>query len=316
MRVIGIDIGGTTTRLGLLEVMGGKARVLERVERPTVAFIRESQVHEPSTHRSLHESTAAYRFSLDALLDWIAAQIRRLQGERVAADAPHRVGLAVPGVIDVTAGVVIRSVNVPFLQGAPLCDRIRRLTGMAVKLHTDIAAATWAEYQTLAPACRTGGSPPLCMGHLRLGTGVGYAQIEHARWVELHREPGRHLDVLRVSTDDAESRVCSCGLRGCLEAYVSRTALAVTQDDRQAQRMAVIKAVINVVSRLRRQLGPAGVLVIGGGMLHEHGWLADALFASCDADNPSLANVVPASSGDDAGLIGAGLLAVESMTMT
>lgn len=292
MRLIGVDIGGTATRAGLINLSSTGAAIIERAERATV---------DASTADSIEQRWVS-------LVGWISEQVRRLtRNADPQATAPTVLGVAVAGIVDAESGVVVRSVNAPFLEGRALSDALRRSTNLPVHLSTDIAAAAWAEHRAVAPA-------PARFGHLRFGTGVGYAQIEQNHFLSLPRVPGRHLDALRVQAEGVERRTCPCGSSGCLEAYVSRAALrsmVAASDSGGRERAMAIEATRSVVRRLCGDLGTSGVLVIGGGTLIEHAWLADALLGSDAEPGDGQARVTHATCGDDAGALGAGLLAVE-----
>lgn len=312
MRLIGVDIGGTATRVGLIDVSQNAAAVIERAERATT----DAPVSAPGSPSprppSAGPAAAPQDQRLVSLVEWIAAQVRPWAGSRVVGcEAPSAIGVAVAGIVDVDAGVVVRSVNAPFLEGRALLDLLRHATHLPVHLSTDIAAAAWAEYRAASPT-------PARFGHLRFGTGVGYARIDEGRFISFAREPGRHLDALRVQERSLELRPCPCGSTGCLEAYTSRSALRGVVEAEPSggpRRAKVIDATRSVVNRLCSSLGPQGALILGGGTLIEHAWLFDALLIRDEDTDQGPASVSRGRCGDDAGLLGAGLLAARLVCM-
>ena len=300
---IGIDVGGSRTRAALV---GHDGRVWKRRAAPTQSWLGEGASH----------------VELSPLLQSID-ELRRTVAAKPDADVP--IGLALPGVLDRAGRIVARSVNLAALEGLPLGDTIQQHTRSRVTVMTDIDAATWGEY--LAMDIR-----PDRFVHLRIGTGIGCGAVVDGCIVRLARSVAGHVDALIVDKD-ADATVCGCGRRGCLEVYASGRALSRVSDscglgegldgwqraieNRESAAMQAMEgpakwlaaAIDNLVSQFE-----SPVVCIGGGVAAHLPALIDA--ATRPRESAGGAEVarrpvaVQASLGDDAGVIGAALLAL------
>ncbi len=147
-------------------------------------------------------STRTWQF--DELLSWIAEEYRRL-----SPDVSLPVGVALPGVID--GGMVVRSVNLPWLEGQPMKKSLEVMLGRRVDLMTDAQAATWGEFIQA-------GRPTQPFAHLRLGTGVACAIFTEGKLLPTDPQRRTHWPALIVD-NGPQAPLCPCGLRGCLELY-------------------------------------------------------------------------------------------------
>ena len=167
-RAIGIDLGGTHTRVGLVDAAG---RLLDARRGST---------------RPGPEATG--------LLDWVSNRV----GELTASAGPaHAVGLAVPGALDDERSMIVRAVNLPFLERVPIRDELARRIGLPVVLETDVAAAAWGEYDCTR-------SQPRRFVFMAIGTGIGAAVILDGRLVRHTHGGAGHLGQMIVdSSPDA-----------------------------------------------------------------------------------------------------------------
>ncbi|SDT69292.1 ROK family protein [Jiangella sp. DSM 45060] len=152
------------------------------------------------------------------------AVIRRLfdLGHRAVAaaalDAPiAAVGISCGGPLDSATGVLISPPHLPGWIDVPLGELTRQEFGVPAYLENDATAAALGEH-------RFGAARGLStMIYLTISTGVGGGAVIDGR---LHRGAagnGGELGHLMVRPG---GRTCSCGRRGCLEAYVSGTNIA------------------------------------------------------------------------------------------
>lgn len=155
----------------------------------------------------------------EAVADRLAGLISDLIQQAQHEDLPRPTGLGVgvAGLIDHDAGVVISSPNAGWSQ-MPLRDLVAArvpLTPVVVDNDGNCAAIgeTWvgaaAGYRHVA--CLT------------LGTGVGGGLVLDGRIYRGAHGVGAEVGHLVVAAD---GELCSCGGRGCLEAYASGTAVA------------------------------------------------------------------------------------------
>ena len=178
-RVVGVDLGGTKILAGLIE----DGRVLAEVERAT-----------PTT-------------SQEALLDGLAAAVRELPLDGVTA-----VGFGIPSRVDHRHGIALGSVNTP-LRDVPFEAEMHARLGLPVAVENDATCAAYAEY------AHGVGRGTVDFMMLTLGTGVGGGIVTggalYRAWTELG-----HM----VIVADGEPCAGACSGRGHVEAYCSGTA--------------------------------------------------------------------------------------------
>jgi len=292
-RVIGVDLGGTKILAGLLDRDG---EVAERREVPTPTG------------------------SQPELLQGVVEAIESVRDDSVAA-----IGLGIPSVVDRT-GVALGSNNIP-LAGVALGRVVEERFGIPAVVDNDANVAALAEWKRGAGR----GVEDLIM--LTLGTGVGGGVVLDGRlfrgWAELG-----HIVVL------ADGPRCQGSCTGCghLEAVASgnaadRAAAELWGADGTAEQLVARategdEAAIGRLRSIGRLLGAgigslvnvfgAELVVVGGGF----GLAAAPLLfepalevARREALRPARAGLrlVSAELGTDAGLMGAGLLALESL---
>ncbi len=288
--VVAFDVGGTHLRSARL---GPSGRLQDLRERPTPCG------------------------DVDQLL---AALVEEARHHAAAAGRPPlALGLAIAGFSDTRSGIVFMSPGLG-LRDAELGGPLSRATGVPVRLVNDVNAAAWAE-------ARTRGADDLVA--IFVGTGVGTGLVSGGRLVEGHR--GAALEGGHVLFREGGAPYPT--VDGCFEAYLGGRALAARAAELLGEELttaAVIerwrsgdtrldgvigdaRAAMVALTRLLVTLGDPRVVVLGGGVVA--GWpelLQDARGA---VDPRPLApglgaiEVQPARCGDDAGLLGAGLLA-------
>jgi glucokinase len=187
---LGIDIGGTRMRVGVVTAAGELAAHLDAPTPP-----------------------AGDPLLLSALL---AGQVRRiLEGNR---DEPAAVGIAVPGIWDRHTGIMQRAVNLPRLEGRNIRQLFAVALGRPVFVETDVTAAAWAQWHAMQPR-------PRRFVYVSIGTGVGGGVIVDGQVLRHTRGGAGALGHLVVDTA-ANAPLCRCGARGCLEAVVGGAAKA------------------------------------------------------------------------------------------
>jgi glucokinase len=285
-RVIGVDIGGTKVLAGIVD---GDGRVHETIERPTVTT------------------------SQAALLEALADQVLSLPQEGVEA-----VGFGIPTRIDHERGVALGSVNIP-LRDVPFRDWMRDRIGLHVEIENDASCAALAEFRLGAGR----GVRDLVL--LTLGTGVGGGVISGGSLFRAYTELGHTVIV-------ADGLPCqgACSGRGHLEAYCSgRAADKLAKDvvGPHASSYDLVRESHPVLADIGHYLGVAiGSLVnifgatrvvIGGGfgiaafdLLLPAARLA--VLREALAPSGQELEIEHAELGEEAGLIGAGLVALEA----
>ena len=187
---IGIDLGGTNIAVG---VVNERYEIIARHSIPTGAERAPEAV-------------------IAAMGDAVEEAARKAG---VTVQECESIGIGSPGTCDSEAGTVVRAYNLQWF-GVPVCRMLHQRFGIPVRVSNDANCAALAEY--VAGAGR--GTRNMVM--ITLGTGVGGGIIIegkiHAGMRTAGAELGHTLLVLN-------GEPCTCGRRGCWEAYASATAL-------------------------------------------------------------------------------------------
>lgn len=186
----GVDIGGTHIKTLLVD---------EQLNRCGFATV-------PTTADSVGDLVDAVTTSLDE-----AGREQRIDGADLAL-----VGVGVPGQVDTVAGIVRHAVNLN-IQEAPLAALLSEKIGCPVVIDNDVIMAARGAYVFLNP----GEDRDFC--YLNIGTGVSAGLILDGQLHRGHRGMAGEIGHM-VLIDDG--RLCPCGNRGCLEAYISGPAIA------------------------------------------------------------------------------------------
>lgn len=190
-RYVGIDLGGTNLKLGLVSASG---HMVERLSSPTEAARGPDHV--------LGRMAEAVR------------DICKLAGIPLTDVAA--VGVGAPGPLDTKAGKVVFAPNMPGWRNIMVRDTLHRNLGRPVVVENDANVAGYGEF-------RCGAAPDVRdMVILTLGTGVGGGIILDGRMFRGRTDTGAELGHLIVHHG---GRKCGCGNLGCLEAYASATAV-------------------------------------------------------------------------------------------
>ena len=133
-----------------------------------------------------------------------------------AAAAPTGIGVGCPGTVDEATGTVANARNLPdWIEPFPLAETLASRFGVPVRVGNDVGTAVEGE------AVLGAGRPFRTFLGLWWGTGVGGAiMVEKHRW--LGRGAAGEIGHMVVKLGGAK---CTCGRRGCLEAYAGRAAM-------------------------------------------------------------------------------------------
>jgi glucokinase len=186
----GIDIGGTTVKIGLFDKEGN---VLDKWEVPTV--------------------TAG---GPDAILPNVAESIKNKMNQKgIASDNVEGVGAGSPGAITAD-GHLVDAVNIGWKE-LNLSEELTKLLNLPVKSSNDANVAAFGEmWQGAGKGCSN-------MVMVTLGTGVGGGIIVNGQILSGATGGGGEIGHLHV--EDDETDVCNCGNKGCLEQYASATGI-------------------------------------------------------------------------------------------
>lgn len=268
----------------------------------------------------------------DGIVATVAAAAQRLRRDR-----HQRVGVGAAGLVD-RDGTVRYAPNLPWRDlplGRELSDRL----GCAVAVENDATTAAWAEYRVGA------GAASRAMALLTVGTGIGGGLVLDGR---LYRGSGGFGAEFGHIVVAEGGRRCPCGNRGCLEALASGTAIVATVGEWRARGAvpagsplagdhavtgtdvgraahagdATARAVLDECGRwlgiglaaVVNSLDP-DLVVIGGGVAELGELLLGPARAALEPrvvghGHRGVPPVVGGALGTDAGLVGAGLLAL------
>ena len=313
---IGIDLGGTNIAVGLVN---------ENYE-----IVRKGSVPTNAATRTAEEIAGA----MGALCKEICA------AQGIDLSDVEAVGVACPGIVDHTNGVVEYTNNLPFYH-FEIAKMLRALIGVEnIHVENDANAAAWGE--AVAGAARGAANSVM----ITLGTGVGSGIIVDRKVLSGFNFAGGELGHTVIEKDGVP---CSCGRRGCWEAYSSATALIRMTNEkieecRKTGRKTAMEQVSKVNGRTAFDAMRAGddaarevvdtyisylatgitnvvnifqpeVLSIGGGVSGERDNLLKPLLPLVNAEKYG-GDTVPqtkiriAELGNDAGIIGAAFLGV------
>ena len=130
---------------------------------------------------------------------------------------PRGIGVAVAGVLDLSSGRIVDSPNLPALSGVNLLAILQDVFSPApVHMMNDANAAALGEYFAGA------GVGYQSMFMMTLGTGVGGGLIQNG---EIWRGASGMAGEIGHMVVEKNGKPCTCGSRGCLEAYFSGWAL-------------------------------------------------------------------------------------------
>jgi glucokinase len=310
--VIGVDLGGTKLLAGVLD---GELAVHHRTYRPVHGLPQRE------------------------LLDAIVVAV-----EEARAAAPCEVagvGFGIPCLIDQRRGMALMAVNLS-LADVPFRDVMAERLGLPVQVDNDANLAALAEHRAgAAQGCDT------CVA-LTVGTGIGGGLILGGELYRGSIGAGAELGHMTIDLDGPRCQG-NCPNHGCLEALASGTALAregrriaderpdsalgraaaagqevtgalITElahdgDEASVEALAVIGRNLGVgIASLLNLFNP-DVVVIGGGVIAA----GELLLAPARAEVAERAlppvrdhvQIVPARFGVEAGMVGAGALALD-----
>jgi glucokinase len=184
---IGVDLGGTNLRIAAVDDSG---RLLEKVTTGTQVALGRDHVINEMCEAILH---LAMKFQ---------ASSSSLRG----------IGIGVPGIIDMSTGMVYQSPNLPDWRDYPVRDEIEGRLNTRVILENDANSAAMGEKWLGAARDATD------MAMLTLGTGVGGGLVINDRiW---HGMTGM-ANEFGHTTVDPHGPPCPCGNVGCVEQFAS-----------------------------------------------------------------------------------------------
>ncbi|GBG09079.1 glucokinase [Paenibacillus sp. MY03] len=303
---VGVDVGGTTIKVGLCDAEG---QLLHTYEGAT------------ETDKGT-----------DAILHNIARYARNIvEQSNYGWEQVDGVGVGIAGFLDISKGYVKYSANL-YIENTDLKGFLERELGKTIKVNNDANVAALGEAWAGA-----GRGVAHCVCYT-LGTGVGGGIIIDGKIVEGFNSMAGELGHIAI-VPDLEAIQCGCGKMGCLETVSSATGIirmakdAVARGDRttlaQVENI-MAKDVVDaakagdevaarIVSRAAYYLGKSMAMlsivlnpqyfIIGGGVSKAGDFLFNQIrevFEKYTQDQAKEGvKIVPATLGNDAGVVGA-----------
>ncbi|MGH2961309.1 MAG: ROK family protein [Solirubrobacterales bacterium] len=154
----------------------------------------------------------------DVAREMVEAMREAAKGAKLETSALEGIGVGSPGDVDEKTGSVANARNLPDWEGSfPLADNLSEALGAPVRVGNDVQVAVNAEAKLGA------GRPYTSFIGVFWGTGVGGGVIlDRKEW--LGRGAAGEIGHMVIKEGGAR---CTCGRRGCLEAYAGRGAMEI-----------------------------------------------------------------------------------------
>lgn len=315
MYYLGIDLGGTNIAAG---IVNEEMKLVYKTSIPTEA-----------------------KSGAETIIKRMAEVANKaIEGAGITVQDVKSIGIGSPGSIDSENGVVIYANNLDFYD-LPMAEMLGKyFPGLPIYIENDANVAAWAEAKCGAAA---GVRDSVT---ITLGTGVGGGMVIIGKLYSGFNHAGAEMGHIVIKEG---GRPCTCGRKGCWEAYASVTGLikttrehmeknpdslmwkiagslenvngltsfdAMRKGDEEAQKVvdeylhSVATGLVDIINILQPE-----VICIGGGISKEGDYLLKPLKEHAEREMYARYNKVRteiriAKLGNDAGIIGAALLGV------
>lgn len=189
MHYVGIDIGGMSVKIGIVE--NGK--------------IKLSRSFPTEASKGYEYMAANMARTINELCDELGIQTSELGG----------IGIGVPGTADSKRGIVTVAANIGW-RNVPIVNEIQKYINVPVAINNDANCAALGEQRY------GGGAEYSSIIFITLGTGVGSGIIYEGKLIEGNGSAGAESGHMVIQID---GEPCNCGRSGCWESYASATAL-------------------------------------------------------------------------------------------
>jgi len=313
MYYIGIDLGGTNIAVGLVDEEG------KIVHKDSVPTLNEREYPE-------------------IIKDMAMLSLKVIEDAGVSLKDVKSIGIGSPGTPNTEKGILVYANNLKF-RNVPMRDEMQKYIDLPVYLDNDANVAALAE--SVAGACK-GARHSVTV---TLGTGVGSGVVIDGKVYNGFNNAAAEMGHMVIVVDGEQ---CTCGRKGCWEAYASATALirqtkkaAVANPDslinklvegdlsrinakvpfdaaRQGDRIGLqiveeyIKYLAEGLANLVNIFQPE-IIAIGGGISKEGEYLLAPLRKLVSekvytVEGVPQTRIVAAQLGNDAGIVGAAML--------
>ncbi len=312
MKNIGIDVGGTSIKVGIVDEQG---KILNKLSFPTLVERGHGAV----------------------IADMANFSVKLIQDSGIPMDEIESVGIGIPGIYDVRRNIVPFCTNL-FWHEVPLVQLMRKVLDKPTYVGNDASVAGLAE--TLFGASKGTKNSVF----LTLGTGLGGGVVLGGKLFTGYHGVGTEVGHMIVEAGGVQ---CTCGNKGCWERYAAATGLIRMAREAVAKhpdsmilreaggnpekidgkiaidcakagdpvavdvfRAFIYYLCVGIVS-LINTFDPE-VIILGGGVSHAGQMLVDAVNETLPGmvfcKEMPYAKIVLATLGNDAGIIGAAML--------
>lgn len=187
---VGIDLGGTNTKIGLLNIEGD---------------ILKSSIIKTLSSEGVDKTMERIWGVIQELAKEANINIKNVKG----------IGMGIPGPVE-DQSIVAFFANFPWGTNVNVKEKLEKITGIETKLDNDanIIALGEAKY-----GAAKGSKSSVTVA---LGTGIGGGIYVNGILVSGFKGAGGEIGHMKIVKD---GRVCGCGQKGCFEAYASATGL-------------------------------------------------------------------------------------------
>lgn len=190
--LIGVDIGGTTTKIALIQDSG---EIIERWEIPT------------DNENEGKNITVNIAKSIE----------QKLEKHQITKNHVKGIGVGAPGPANLDTGMIEHTPNLSWHDHYPLKELLEEQTCLPVAINNDANCAALGE---MWKGAGDGASDLVCV---TLGTGVGGGVITNGKIVQGIR--GAAGEIGHLTSIPTGGALCNCGKSGCLETIASATGI-------------------------------------------------------------------------------------------
>lgn len=187
---VGIDLGGTNTKIGLLNIEGD---------------ILKSSIIKTLSSEGVDKTMERIWVVIQELAKEADVNIENIKGT----------GMGIPGPVE-EQSIVAFFANFPWGTNVNIKEKLEKITGIETKLDNDanIIALGEAKY-----GAAKGSKSSVTVA---LGTGIGGGIYVNGMLISGFKGAGGEIGHMKIVKD---GRLCGCGQKGCFEAYASATGL-------------------------------------------------------------------------------------------
>ncbi|BBA52604.1 glucokinase [Fusobacterium varium] len=187
---VGIDLGGTNTKIGLLNIEGD---------------ILKSSIIKTLSSEGVDKTMERIWIVIQELAKEADISVKNIKG----------IGMGIPGPVE-EQSVVAFFANFPWGTNVNIKEKLEKITGIETKLDNDanIIALGEAKY-----GAAKGSKSSVTVA---LGTGIGGGIYVNGMLISGFKGAGGEVGHMKIVKD---GRLCGCGQKGCFEAYASATGL-------------------------------------------------------------------------------------------